>query len=245
MREKLKVRNLEILSRFHELNISTKKQIKEIRIVIAESMGLTVPIVKNVVDRYYTEFLSSFDTKNLNLGDLTSLREQFKYENFTEKQKEYIINKLFGVSDTKATEKAGYKSKSAVTALKNNFAVQEIINKAREKVLKTTDFTFAYNFNTLGEIANKAKESVKERSIKEEQGGKNGASISKTITEKYYLGVAVNAITGMNKMIGYNYEDALKSEKLKIDMEKVKVEKHKAGLGDKQDMKKLEDFDTF
>ena len=132
-----------------------------------------------------------------------------------------------------------------MTALRNNFIVQETIDKARQKVLKTTDFTFAHNFITLGEIAIKAKESVKERSIKEEQGGKNGASISKTITEKYYLGVAVNAIAGMNKMIGYNYEDALKVEKLKIDMEKVKVEKHKAGLGDKQDMKKLEDFDTF
>ena len=245
MRENLKVRNFKILSRFHELHISTKKQVKEIRIEIAETMGLSVAVVKNVVDRFYNEFLSSFDTKNLNLGDLTSLREQFKYEDLTEMQIDYILNKLFGNNDTQAAKKAGYKSKGAGTTLRNNFAVQEIINKAREKVLKTTDFTFAYNFNTLGEIANKAKESVKERSIKEEQGGKDGASISKTITEKYYLGVAVNAITGMNKMIGYNYEDALKSEKLKIDMEKVKVEKHKAGLGDKQDMKKLEDFDTF
>lgn len=245
MRENLKVRNLKILSRFHELHISTKKQVKEIRIEIAETMGLSIPVVKNVIDRFYNEFLSSFDTRNLNLGDLTSLREQFKYEDLTEMQIEYIVNKLFGNSDTQAAKKAGYKSKSAVTALRNNFTVQETIDKARQKVLKTTDFTFAHNFNTLGEIAIKAKESVKERSIKEEQGGKDGASISKTITEKYYLGVAVNAIAGMNKMIGYNYEDALKVEKLKIDMEKVKVEKHKAGLGDKQNMKKLEDFDTF
>lgn len=230
MRESLKVRNLEILSKFHELSISTKKQVKEIRIEIAEEMKLTVPIVKNVVDRYYNEFLVSFDTKNLTLEGLTELRERFKFENLTKKQKEYLINRLFGINDTQATKKAGYKSRRSITKLKSNESIQKIIEAERKKVLQKTKYTFDYNYNSLGYISDKAKEVIKERSVTEKQGGKNGQELSKNVVEKHMLGVSVNATTAMNKMAGFNYDEAIKEKKVDIDRERLELEKETRGL---------------
>lgn len=230
MRGSLKTRNLKILSKYHELTLSTKKLEKQKHIEIAEEMDLTKITVKRVIDRYYSVFLDELGTKNTCLEGLTELREKFKFENLTDKAKEYIIFRLFGNSDTQATKKAGYKSKGSITKLKRNKRIQDIIEAERLKTLEKTRYTFDYNYNSLGYIADKAKNILQERSVSETQGGKNGAELNKTVNEKYLLGVSVSAFATMNKMIGFNYEDVVKTKKVEIEKDKLELEKDTRGL---------------
>lgn len=224
MRKALKERNLKILTRHHELTLSTKKQVKEIYIEISEEMKLTIPVVKRVVEKYYNEFLSEIGAKSTCLEGLTSLREKFKYENYTEKQIEYMVLKIFGNSDAKATRKAGYKSKSSITNLKNNLSLQMTIENERQSIIKNSKYGFNFIYETLGEIAVKGKETIKERSVTEKQGGKNGAELSKTIAEKHMYGDSISAFNLMNKMAGFYYEDRIKAGKLLVDIEKLELD---------------------
>ena len=64
MQERLKTRNLKILSKYHELTLSTKYLEKQKYIEIAEEMDLTKITVKRVIDRYYRVFLDELGTKN-------------------------------------------------------------------------------------------------------------------------------------------------------------------------------------
>lgn len=224
MRKALKERNLKILTRHHELTLSTKKQVKEIYIEISEEMKLTIPVVKRVVERHYNKFLSEIGAKNTCLEGLTTLREKFKYENYTDKQIEYMVLKIFGNSDTKATSKAGYKSKSSITNLKNNLNLQMTIENERQSIIKNSKFGFNFIYETLGEIAIKSKETMKERSVTDKQGGKNGAELSKTIAEKHMFGDSISAFNLMNKMAGFYYEDRIKAGKLLVDIEKLELE---------------------
>ena len=224
MRKALKERNLKILTRHHELTLSTKKQVKEIYIEISEEMKVTIPVVKRVIERHYNQFLSEIGAKNTCLEGLTSLREKFKYENYTDKQIEYMVLKIFGNSDTKATSKAGYKSKSSITNLKNNLNLQMTIESERQSIIKNSKFGFNFIYETLGEIAIKSKETMKERSVTDKQGGKNGAELSKTIAEKHMFGDSISAFNLMNKMAGFYYEDRIKAGKLLVDIEKLELE---------------------
>lgn len=224
MRKALKERNLKILTRHHELTLSTKKQVKEIYIEISEEMKLTIPVVKRVIERHYNKFLSEIGAKNTCLEGLTTLREKFKYENYTDKQIEYMVLKIFGNSDTKATSKAGYKSKSSITNLKNNLNLQMTIENERQSIIKNSKFGFNFIYETLGEIAIKSKETMKERSVTDKQGGKNGAELSKTIAEKHMFGDSISAFNLMNKMAGFYYEDRIKAGKLLVDIEKLELE---------------------
>ena len=227
MRESLKHRNMRILSRYHELTLSTKKLEKQKQIEIAEEMGTTQTTVKRVISKYYNDFLAQLGTKNTCLEGLTELKERFKFENLTEKQIEYMVHKLFGASDTQAAKKAGYKSKGSITNLKRNQSIQEFIESERRKVLQNTKYTFEYNYNSLGQIADKAKEIIKERSVTEKQGGKNGQELTKNVVEKHLLGVSANATAIMNKMVGFNYDEAIKEKKVDIDREKLALDKQK------------------
>lgn len=230
MRESLKHRNMRILSRYHELTLSTKKLEKQKQIEIAEEMRTTQTTVKRVIGKYYNDFLAQLGTKNTCLEGLTELRERFKFENLTEKQIEYMVHKLFGASDTQAAKKAGYKSKGSITKLKRNQSIQEFIESERRKVLQNTKYTFEYNYNSLGQIADKAKEIIKERSVTEKQGGKNGQELTKNVIEKHLLGVSVNATVAMNKMAGFNYDEIIKEKKVDIDREKLELERDTRGL---------------
>ncbi|MEG1365466.1 MAG: hypothetical protein RSC71_07875, partial [Cetobacterium sp.] len=100
----------------------------------------------------------------------------------------------------------------------------------RRKVLQNTKYTFEYNYNSLGYISDKAKEIIKERSVTEKQGGKNGQELTKNVVEKHLLGVSVNATAIMNKMVGFNYDEGIKEKKVDIDREKLELEKSTRGL---------------
>ncbi|MEG0840903.1 MAG: hypothetical protein RSF36_04805, partial [Cetobacterium sp.] len=80
MRESLKHRNMRILSRYHELTLSTKKLEKQKQIEIAEEMRTTQTTVKRVISKYYNDFLAQLGIKNTCLEGLTELRERFKFE---------------------------------------------------------------------------------------------------------------------------------------------------------------------
>lgn len=234
MNKKLKPRNLKLLSRYHELTLSTKKLEKQKQIEIAEEMELTQATVKRVIDKYYEGFVAQLGMKNTCLEGLTDLRERFKFENLTEKQIEYLILRLFGMNDTQAVKKAGYKSKGSITKLRRNQTIQDFIEAERRKVLNSTKYTFDYNYNSLGEIADKAKENVKERSVSEKQGGKNGQELTKTINEKLLLGVSVNAFATMNKMVGFNHDDSIKEKKIDIEKERLELEKETRSLSNEK-----------
>lgn len=224
MRRDFKERNLKLLTRYHQLTLATKKLEKQKQIEIAEEFELTIATVKRVIDKYYDGFLIELGTKNTCLEGLTELRERFKFENLTEKQREYMVQRLFGANDAQATKTAGYKSKGSITKLRRNESIQEFIERERREVLQNTKYTFGYNYNFLGEIAEKTKEPLKERVISEKQGGKNGQELSKTVSERILLGVGVNAIATMNKMAGFNSDDKFKADKLLIEKEKLRLD---------------------
>ena len=225
MNKNLKSRNLQLLSRYHELTLSTKKLEKQKHIEIAEEMKISQSVVRNTVKRYYDNYI--IELKKLTSEGLTELNERFIAKGMTEKQSEYIKQKLFGMSESKAIKKAGYKSKGIISKLKKNKSVQDIIEEERLKVLKNTKYTFQYNYNSLGEIADKTKQRIEEREITEKQSDKNGQELSKTVSEKSMYGVGVQAIAQMNKMVGFNFEDTIKAKKLEIDKEKIGIDQEK------------------
>lgn len=244
MRESLKERNLKILTLYYSKSSLSTALKKEKVIEIAEELKLTIPTITRVIDKYYDDFIEK-GIKNTQFEDLTEFKENLKFDNLTELQKKFLVGKLFGLSDVKALKKAGYKSRGSLKNLNANENIQDFINHARTKVLKKTKYTFLYNFELLGKIAAEGIEAYEEKEVQEKHTEKNGQEFSKRITKKKSLTASVMATATQNKMAGYNFEDYLKSEKLKLEKEKIAVEKHKAGLGDKKDLKKLEDFEDF
>lgn len=227
MREDLKERNLKILTSFHEKSSYTNKLKKEKIIEISEEMKLKVTTIKRVIDVYYEEFVNEICTKNTELGDLTKYHENLKFDNLTEKQTRFLIGKLFGLSSTRALKQAGYKSKGSLQKLNVNKEIQEIINRARLETLKTSKYTFNYNYELLGKIAREAEEGYEEKEIKEKHSEENGQELSKRIIKRKNLPAAIMAIAAQNKMMlfidSFYKEEKKKSEKrIEIGIKKMK-----------------------
>ncbi|MCJ8343190.1 MAG: hypothetical protein MJH09_10160 [Cetobacterium sp.] len=221
MREKLKERNLKILTLFYEKSSMATKLKKEKIIEIAEELKLKNTVVRRVIETYYNQYVIQIGVKNPELGDLTEFKKNMKFDNLTKLQKNFLIGKLFGLSDTKALKKAGYKSKGSLQGLSTNEEIQEIINKARLETLKKTEYTFSYNYELLGKIAKEGFDGYEEKEIQEKHSDKNGQELSKKITKRKNLAAATMAINIQNKMI--NSEDLARINKFKVDKENIEL----------------------
>lgn len=215
MREKLKERNLKILTLYHEKS-SLENKLKKTKILeIAEELREKSTTVKRVIDTYYEKFVKEICTKNTEIGDLTEFKKKIKFENLTEKQGKFLIGKLFGLSDTKALEKAGYKSKGSLRGLKSHNDIREYINNARLETLKKTKYTFEYNYEFLGKISEEGKNGYDDKEIFEKY--ENGVPVEQTkkITRRKNLSAAIMAIRAQNQMMGYEDMSGNKAEEQK------------------------------
>ena len=132
----------------------------------------------------------------------------------TEKQTNYVICRMSGISKEEAKEKAGYSDKTKAANIEKSPKVATKIAELREILFQDTELGMLSIANRLNKILN---DSINGVEIVEyiEEVGPEGTMTTKKVRKDKQLLAGVAAARELNSMLGYKATDELKLEEAK------------------------------
>ncbi|ATV35325.1 hypothetical protein [Fusobacterium pseudoperiodonticum] len=136
------------------------------------------------------------------------------FEGLTEKQTNYVICRMSGISKEEAKEKAGYSDKTKAANIEKSPKVAIKIAELREILFQDTELGMLSIANRLNKILN---DSINGVEIVEyiEEVGPEGTMTTKKVRKDKQLLAGVAAARELNSMLGYKATDELKLEEAK------------------------------
>jgi putative uncharacterized protein FNV2233 len=136
------------------------------------------------------------------------------FEGLTEKQTNYVICRMSGISKEEAKEKAGYSGKTKAANIEKSPKVATKIAELREILFQDTELGMLSIANRLNKILN---DSINGVEIVEyiEEVGPEGTMTTKKVRKDKQLLAGVAAARELNSMLGYKATDELKLEEAK------------------------------
>lgn len=136
------------------------------------------------------------------------------FEGLTEKQTNYVICRMSGISKEEAKEKAGYSDKTKAANIEKSPKVATKIAELREILFQDTELGMLSIANRLNKILN---DSINGIEIVEyiEEVGPEGTMTTKKVRKDKQLLAGVAAARELNSMLGYKATDELKLEEAK------------------------------
>lgn len=136
------------------------------------------------------------------------------FEGLTEKQTNYVICRMSGISKEEAKEKAGYSDKTKAANIEKSPKVATKIAELREILFQDTELGMLSIANRLNKILN---DSINGVEIVEyiEEVGPEGTMTTKKVRKDKQLLAGVAAARELNSMLGYKATDELKLEEAK------------------------------
>ena len=136
------------------------------------------------------------------------------FEGLTEKQTNYVICRMSGISKEEAKEKAGYSDKTKAANIEKSPKVATKIAELREILFQDTELGMLSIANRLNKILN---DSINGIEIVEyiEEVGPEGTMRTKKVRKDKQLLAGVAAARELNSMLGYKATDELKLEEAK------------------------------
>lgn len=236
--------HIDILTLYHSLKLSGfgKTKIKKIEEIQRRLKIYTKSSIKNIVDRYYENFLESLEelkkvSVNLSKEDLTKI---YNLENLTEKQMNFIFNFLSGMKPVEAAEKAGYScpAPSASRLLKNK-KIQSIFEEQRKIYLETSKFGLIQALGKLESIIEQATTGYEAIESIEKEIARNGkleqTTEIKTKTVKD-LSTAVTAISVWADITGAKAIDGVRDASTRVKIEELEFKREESKV--RQDLLK-------
>ena len=135
-------------------------------------------------------------------------------EGLTEKQTNYVICRMSGISKEEAKEKAGYSDKTKAANIEKSPKVATKIAELREILFQDTELGMLSIANRLNKILNDSINGVEIVEYIEEVGPEGTTTTKKKRKDKQLL-AGVAAARELNSMLGYKATDELKLEEAK------------------------------
>lgn len=136
------------------------------------------------------------------------------FEGLTEKQTNYVICRMSGISKEEAKEKAGYSDKTKAANIEKSHKVATKIAELREILFQDTELGMLSIANRLNKILNDSINGVEIVEYIEEVGPEGTTTTKKKRKDKQLL-AGVAAARELNSMLGYKATDELKLEEAK------------------------------
>ena len=136
------------------------------------------------------------------------------FEGLTEKQTNYVICRMSGISKEEAKEKAGYSDKTKAANIEKSPKVATKIAELRELLFQDTELGMLSIANRLNKILNDSINGVEIVEYIEEVGPEGTTTTKKKRKDKQLL-AGVAAARELNSMLGYKATDELKREEAK------------------------------
>lgn len=136
------------------------------------------------------------------------------FEGLTEKQTNYVIYRMSGISKEEAKEKAGYSDKTKAANIEKSPKVATKIAELREILFQDTELGMLSIANRLNKILNDSINGVEIVEYIEEVGPEGTTTTKKKRKDKQLL-AGVAAARELNSMLGYKATDELKLEEAK------------------------------
>lgn len=136
------------------------------------------------------------------------------FEGLTEKQTNYVICRMSGISKEEAKEKAGYSNKTKAANIEKSPKVATKIAELREILFQDTELGMLSIANKLNKILNDSINGVEIVEYIEEVGPEGTTTTKKKRKDKQLL-AGVAAARELNSMLGYKATDELKLEEAK------------------------------
>lgn len=136
------------------------------------------------------------------------------FEGLTEKQTNYVICRMSGISKEEAKEKAGYSDKTKAANIEKSPKVATKIAELREILFQDTELGMLSIANRLNKILNDSINGVEIVEYIEEVGSEGTTTTKKKRKDKQLL-AGVAAARELNSMLGYKATDELKLEEAK------------------------------
>lgn len=136
------------------------------------------------------------------------------FEGLTEKQTNYVICRMSGISKEEAKEKAGYSDKTKAANIEKSPKVATKIAELREILFQDTELGMLSIANRLNKILNDSINGVEIVEYIEEVGPEGTTTTKKKKKDKQLL-AGVAAARELNSMLGYKATDELKLEEAK------------------------------
>lgn len=136
------------------------------------------------------------------------------FEGLTEKQTNYVICRMSGISKEEAKEKAGYSDKTKAANIEKSPKVATKIAELREILFQDTELGMLSIANRLNKILNDSINGVEIVEYIEEVGPEGTTTTKKKRKDKQLL-AGVAAARELNSMLGYRATDELKLEEAK------------------------------
>lgn len=136
------------------------------------------------------------------------------FEGLTEKQTNYVICRMSGISKEEAKEKAGYSDKTKAANIEKSPKVATKIAELREILFQDTELGMLSIANRLNKILNDSINGVEIVEYIEEVGPEGTTTTKKKRKDKQLL-AGVAAARELNSMLGYKVTDELKLEEAK------------------------------
>lgn len=136
------------------------------------------------------------------------------FEGLTEKQTNYVICRMSGISKEEAKEKAGYSDKTKAANIEKSPKVATKISELRVILFQDTELGMLSIANRLNKILNDSINGVEIVEYIEEVGPEGTTTTKKKRKDKQLL-AGVAAARELNSMLGYKATDELKLEEAK------------------------------
>lgn len=136
------------------------------------------------------------------------------FEGLTEKQTNYVICRMSGISKEEAKEKAGYSDKTKAANIEKSPKVATKIAELREILFQDTELGMLSIANRLNKILNDSINGIEIVEYIEEVGPEGTVTTKKVRKDKQLL-AGVAAARELNSMLGYKATDELKLEEAK------------------------------
>ena len=136
------------------------------------------------------------------------------FEGLTEKQTNYVICRMSGISKEEAKEKAGYSDKTKAANIEKSPKVATKIAELRVILFQDTELGMLSIANRLNKILNDSINGVEIVEYIEEVGPEGTTTTKKKRKDKQLL-AGVAAARELNSMLGYKATDELKLEEAK------------------------------
>lgn len=198
---------LELYIKLEATKFSTKK--KELYDEIQRKTKYNRNTIISWIKRYLTEYkeirkeISEKQNKKI-----------CNFEGLTEKQTNYVICRMSGISKEEAKEKAGYSDKTKAANIEKSPKVATKIAELREILFQDTELGMLSIANRLNKILNDSINGVEIVEYIEEVGPEGTTTTKKKRKDKQLL-AGVAAARELNSMLGYKATDELKLEEAK------------------------------
>ena len=168
---------------------------------------------KNTIISWIKRYLAEYKEIRKEISEKQN-KKICNFEGLTEKQTNYVICRMSGISKEEAKEKAGYSDKTKAANIEKSPKVATKIAELREILFQDTELGMLSIANRLNKILNDSINGVEIVEYIEEVGPEGTTTTKKKRKDKQLL-AGVAAARELNSMLGYKATDELKLEEAK------------------------------